>query len=525
MSNEINGFPNFIDPNEIQPVFETSTIDFNQQPQFNNTPEVPTPEFMQPELQPSDVPNPIETIVKEETKVAENIIKVLTEDKVKQNLNNLDFEIQEVGADKTKDEIAIFVNEKYELNNKEALMSIENADFIEMLFGESKFELKKDDQVKDIFSEMSAFKKLGKFIDVYLPVSNIVLRIYEFENNVIKESARNDIVASEYAFTKGNIHSPYGKQFMYRIFDNSVALTSDGENVSRTVLEKLANKDMNLLVLATAVLLLEVGIEVGKIQEDKEAPIKINHFCQSCGAEHEVKVHPRELLRDQYTKAMIDQLDKSYNINGTFETNFKESKLSKIYNVKLENLSNERLIEIKLRESSYIKYTGIEERLNKYILKKWSEHELFKDLVSNNEFMVLSDKDKMAVLIDEAMRNMNINTASSFFITEQICATLMLRIDRIVITNIKTKIVEHNNTMMEMLDKSEEKTFEMIGNLPQTLIDKMTTAINEMDNSSINKIIHKWTCEREECKHVNNSDINPKDLIVFMIAETINNTL
>lgn len=53
----------------------------------------------------------------------------------------------------------------------------------------------------------------------------------------------------------------------------------------------------------------------------------------------------------------------------------------------------------------------------------------------------------------------------------------------------------------------------------------MTTAINEMDNSSINKIVHKWTCEREECKHVNNSDINPKDLIVFMTAETINNTL
>ena len=524
MSNEINGFPNFIDPNEIQPVYETSTIDFNQQPQFNTTPEVPTPEIMQP--QSLNVEGQFETIVKEEAKVAENIIQTLTDNnKVKQDLNDLDFEIQEVGADKTKDEIAIFVNEKYELNNKEALMSIENADFIEMLFGESKFELKKDDQVKDIFSEMSAFKKLGKFIDVYLPVSNIVLRIYEFENNVIKESARNDIVASEYAFTKGNIHSPYGKQFMYRIFDNSVALTSDGENVSRTVLEKLANKDMNLLVLATAVLLLEVGIEVGKIQEDKEAPIKINHFCQNCGAEHEVKVHPRELLRDQYTKSMLDQLEKVYNVNATFEANFKESKLSKIYNVKLENLNNERLIEIKLRESSYIKYTGIEERLNRYILKKWSEHELFKDLVSNNEFMVLSDKDKMAVLIDEAMRNMNINTASSLFITEQICATLMLRIDRIVITNIKTKIVEHNNTMMEMLDKSEEKTFDMIGNLPQTLIDKMTTAINEMDNSSINKIVHKWTCEREECKHVNNSDINPKDLIVFMTAETINNTL
>lgn len=137
---------------------------------------------------------------------------------------------------------------------------------------------------------------------------------------------------------------------------------------------------MNLLLLAVAALLMEVGTETGRIQEDKEAPITIEHTCEKCGAEHNVKLHPKDLLKDQYTKEiMITMLDTKYSVDRTFDVNLKESALAKAYNIRLQNSITGKLTEIKLKEASYVKYTTLEDRLNTYILNKWKDHDLFKE--------------------------------------------------------------------------------------------------------------------------------------------------
>ena len=111
------------------------------------------------------------------------------------------------------------------------------------------------------------------------------------------------------------------------------------------------------------------------------------------------------------------------------------------------------------------------------------------------------------------------------FLTDQVSASNLLRMDRITITNTKTNIVEHDSTILELLDRSEERTFDMIANLPQTLLSRMKNAIDTMDDKSINNISHTWTCERKECGAVNRSELNPKQLIVFITAETTRATL
>lgn len=559
---------NYTDPNSIVPeAYQSETIDLNQpqQEQYENTNVVsPIVQEIQPELiveTTATVTTQFEGITPEELEgydptedntaeaiaiingsfgaptneavdqVINDIITPVEEtpkEEVKQAMpTNLDFEIENVDVNRKEifDDVKTYVNERYELtNNNLATMTIQNEGITDMLYGNSQYKVKGEENTGDIFAELSSYKKLGKSIDVYLPTSNIAVRIYEFENDVIKENIINDILR-DYESTTRAIHSPFNRQFMNRVFDNTVVLTSDSDRVGRAQLERLANKDMNLLLLAVAALLMEVGTETGRIQEDKEAPITIEHTCEKCGAEHNIKLHPKDLLKDQYTKEMITMLDTKYSVDRTFDVNLKESALAKAYNIRLQNSITGKLTEIKLKEASYVKYTTLEDRLNTYILNKWKDHDLFKSISTTNEFSLLTDKDKLTYLTGEAVNSIDMNIDAMKFLTDQVSASNLLRMDRITITNIKTNIVEHDSTILELLDRSEERTFDMIANLPQTLLSRMKNAIDTMDDKSINNISHTWTCERKECGAVNTSELNPKQLIVFITAETTRATL
>ena len=559
---------NYTDPNSIVPeAYKSETIDLNQpqQEQYENTNVVsPIVQEIQPELiveTTATVTTQFEGITAEELEgydptedntaeaiaiingsfgaptnevvdqVINDIITPVEEtpkEEVKQAMpTNLDFEIENVDVNRKEifDDVKTYVNERYELtNNNLATMTIQNEGITDMLYGNSPYKVKGEENTGDIFAELSSYKKLGKSIDVYLPTSNMAVRIYEFENDVIKENIINDILR-DYESTTRAIHSPFNRQFMNRVFDNTVVLTSDSDRVGRAQLERLANKDMNLLLLAVAALLMEVGTETGRIQEDKEAPITIEHTCEKCGAEHNIKLHPKDLLKDQYTKEMITMLDTKYSVDRTFDVNLKESFLAKAYNIRLQNSITGKLTEIKLKEASYVKYTTLEDRLNTYILNKWKDHDLFKSISTTNEFSLLTDKDKLTYLTGEAVNSIDMNIDAMKFLTDQVSASNLLRMDRITITNTKTNIVEHDSTILELLDRSEERTFDMIANLPQTLLSRMKNAIDTMDDKSINNISHTWTCERKECGAVNTSELNPKQLIVFITAETTRATL
>ena len=559
---------NYTDPNSIVPeAYKSETIDLNQpqQEQYENANVVsPIVQEIQPELiveTTATVSTQFEGITAEELEgydptedntaeaiaiingsfgaptneavdqVINDIITPVEEtpkEEVKQAMpTNLDFEIENVDVNRKEifDDVKTYVNERYELtNNNLATMTIQNEGITDMLYGNSPYKVKGEENTGDIFAELSSYKKLGKSIDVYLPTSNMAVRIYEFENDVIKENIINDILR-DYESTTRAIHSPFNRQFMNRVFDNTVVLTSDSDRVGRAQLERLANKDMNLLLLAVAALLMEVGTETGRIQEDKEAPITIEHTCEKCGAEHNIKLHPKDLLKDQYTKEMITMLDTKYSVDRTFDVNLKESFLAKAYNIRLQNSITGKLTEIKLKEASYVKYTTLEDRLNTYILNKWKDHDLFKSISTTNEFSLLTDKDKLTYLTGEAVNSIDMNIDAMKFLTDQVSASNLLRMDRITITNTKTNIVEHDSTILELLDRSEERTFDMIANLPQTLLSRMKNAIDTMDDKSINNISHTWTCERKECGAVNTSELNPKQLIVFITAETTRATL
>lgn len=559
---------NYTDPNSIVPeAYKSETIDLNQpqQEQYENANVVsPIVQEIQPELimeTTATVSTQFEGITAEELEgydptedntaeaiaiingsfgaptnevvdqVINDIITPVEEtpkEEVKQAMpTNLDFEIENVDVNRKEifDDVKTYVNERYELtNNNLATMTIQNEGITDMLYGNSPYKVKGEENTGDIFAELSSYKKLGKSIDVYLPTSNMAVRIYEFENDVIKENIINDILR-DYESTTRAIHSPFNRQFMNRVFDNTVVLTSDSDRVGRAQLERLANKDMNLLLLAVAALLMEVGTETGRILEDKEAPITIEHTCEKCGAEHNIKLHPKDLLKDQYTKEMITMLDTKYSVDRTFDVNLKESFLAKAYNIRLQNSITGKLTEIKLKEASYVKYTTLEDRLNTYILNKWKDHDLFKSISTTNEFSLLTDKDKLTYLTGEAVNSIDMNNDAMKFLTDQVSASNLLRMDRITITNTKTNIVEHDSTILELLDRSEERTFDMIANLPQTLLSRMKNAIDTMDDKSINNISHTWTCERKECGAVNTSELNPKQLIVFITAETTRATL
>ena len=559
---------NYTDPNSIVPeAYQSETIDLNQpqQEQYENANVVsPIVQEIQPEPiveTTATVSTQFEGITAEELEgydptedntaeaiaiingsfgaptnevvdqVINDIITPVEEtpkEEVKQAMpTNLDFEIENVDVNRKEifDDVKTYVNERYELtNNNLATMTIQNEGITDMLYGNSPYKVKGEENTGDIFAELSSYKKLGKSIDVYLPTSNMAVRIYEFENDVIKENIINDILR-DYESTTRAIHSPFNRQFMNRVFDNTVVLTSDSDRVGRAQLERLANKDMNLLLLAVAALLMEVGTETGRIQEDKEAPITIEHTCEKCGAEHSIKLHPKDLLKDQYTKEMITMLDTKYSVDRTFDVNLKESFLAKAYNIRLQNSITGKLTEIKLKEASYVKYTTLEDRLNTYILNKWKDHDLFKSISTTNEFSLLTDKDKLTYLTGEAVNSIDMNIDAMKFLTDQVSASNLLRMDRITITNTKTNIVEHDSTILELLDRSEERTFDMIANLPQTLLSRMKNAIDTMDDKSINNISHTWTCERKECGAVNTSELNPKQLIVFITAETTRATL
>ena len=93
---------------------------------------------------------------------------------------NLDFEIENVDVNRKEifDDVKTYVNERYELtNNNLATMTIQNEGITDMLYGNSLYKVKGEENTGDIFAELSSYKKLDKSIDVYLPTSNMAVRI------------------------------------------------------------------------------------------------------------------------------------------------------------------------------------------------------------------------------------------------------------------------------------------------------------------------------------------------------------
>ena len=229
---------NYTDPNSIVPeAYKSETIDLNQpqQEQYENANVVsPIVQEIQPEPimeTTATVSTQFEGITAEELEgydptedntaeaiaiingsfgaptnevvdqVINDIITPVEEtpkEEVKQAMpTNLDFEIENVDVNRKEifDDVKTYVNERYELtNNNLATMTIQNEGITDMLYGNSQYKVKGEENTGDIFAELSSYKKLGKSIDVYLPTSNMAVRIYEFENDVIKENIINDIL-------------------------------------------------------------------------------------------------------------------------------------------------------------------------------------------------------------------------------------------------------------------------------------------------------------------------------------------
>ena len=221
---------NYTDPNSIVPeAYKSETIDLNQpqQEQYENANVVsPIVQEIQPEPiveTTATVTTQFEGITAEELEgydptedntaeaiaiingsfgaptnevvdqVINDIITPVEEtpkEEVKQAMpTNLDFEIENVDVNRKEifDDVKTYVNERYELtNNNLATMTIQNEGITDMLYGNSQYKVKGEENTGDIFAELSSYKKLGKSIDVYLPTSNMAVRIYEFENDVIK---------------------------------------------------------------------------------------------------------------------------------------------------------------------------------------------------------------------------------------------------------------------------------------------------------------------------------------------------
>ena len=144
------------------------------------------------------------------------------------------------------------------LNQRNEVSEVQLTDEqINMFYGSEDYE-KVNTEVDNssIMNMLTSFRKMGQHLDVYLPMSNVVVRMYEFENDIVIPEITTLITEDELlAYQTGRRDITPDRLFLQKIFQNSEILSKGAES-SEFDMERLSNLDMNYLILGAAKLLL-----------------------------------------------------------------------------------------------------------------------------------------------------------------------------------------------------------------------------------------------------------------------------
>lgn len=418
-----------------------------------------------------------------------------------------------------------------------------------IFFGKTGITVKKEEpsEVKSmsILDALDVITKSGEYVDTYMPMSNIVVRTYEFENDIVMGTTLGSIT-QDYDFKNSvNPNAILSKRFIDKIVEYSEIIASDSRRMTEKDLENISNKDIELLILNVAKLL---AIDYTKSEDKKNEPItaEVTMECPKCGNRNKLVVDFNKLIKDNYTKEVISFANDNLKLGETIESNLSRSNTMRARGCRYiakDGLGKDKdlMILVKLKDPSYAKSLLIENRILPYILEKYEKTPFFADLVDNNNYLSSPMRGKLTLMfryVQSQLRFADINDAYSVSVdfsqdldklylisyVDSIMSVVTEKgkepkaSDKVIIIN---KLKEENTLENPSVVKNNiDNIYETFNKLPKSLLTKLQSKINEMEKESIFKFNVHYKCALTKCGHEGEKEILPIDL-VFSILQRL----
>ena len=487
------------------------------------------------------------TVVTKENEVSDE------SDKIEDMNRHIEIDEEDVTVEGGNDYIDDVIIDNFDTTKQDDFIStyeFNDEDIRNVFYGSSNFQHKKADlkEDSDLFTVFDFYRKESRYKDVYLPVTNVAVRIYEFNNLDILINKLK--IESEKDFTyrgKINLVGTQTRDFVQAIFDNSEFITSDKDQLTPVHFELISSLDIPFLVLAATVLMGEIydatnGASGHKIMDRKLTDENGNVLdiwqdtCDNCKNLQNLYKNVEEILKAQYTEEIIDYANKNYDPNDTLENNIRRSKKVKAKGVRYTKGDSGIETVFLMKDPDWIRSHEYDNAYDNYMLNKYLKNKYLKDIPKKLgvEWVNMTNREKVAELQETVSNLVNgLDPRKDTLAFEELRGltnkmtldlqnfTLAKYLHMVKVNN--TKKLDQNNkptkvSEINLVDYTLEQKMALLSKyISDELADKMFQQITKIREFGKDTIEYKWKCAK--CGHDNVSNLDPI-MFVFLLLQS-----
>ncbi len=433
-------------------------------------------------------------------------------------------------------DIQIFENDKQKQTQKN---EVEVFDFIDeekknIFYGSSNYGKKGSvSEIKEVKDVFDFYKREGLHEDVYLPMTNVAVRIYEFSNLDISVEDIIDYSDKDLSFrAQINMTGTQTRPFVELIFKNAEFLTSDSSNLTIQHFEMISAQDIPLLILAAAKLLDRIYKETNKTAGSQL--ISWKETCKKCNTIQSISFDINELLQSNYTKEMIAWANSNYDPNDTLEANIKRSHKMRAKGVKYKKAKGGVDTIYFLKDPDWIRSFTLDEIGYKHAIQKFSTHRILKTVVALEYWNIMTAREKLIHIhtylnhpnyLDDIEREGFTRSEAEELKLDFNAELYLCRITKYWFSN---RVLDNNNltngkpteiTTLDTTKLSIEDKIKMLKDLDNDTLMAIIDQIEVINKFGIQKISYKWTCGK--CNEIEETEIDPIFLVFLVLQNGI----
>lgn len=429
----------------------------------------------------------------------------------------------------------------YEFNDED----IRNVFYGSSLFQHKKNEIKEN---SDLFTVFDFYRKESRYKDVYLPVTNVAVRIYEFNNldiliNKMRLESEKDLNYRH----KINLVGTQTRDFVQAIFDNSEFITSDKDQLTPVHFELVSSLDVPFLVLAATVLMGEIydatngasghKIMDRKLTDEKGRVLDIwQDTCDNCENLQNLYKNVEEILKAQYTDEIVDYANKNYDPNDTLENNIRRAKKVKAKGVRYTKGDSGVETIFLMKDPDWIRSYEYDNAYDNFMLNKYSNNKYLKDLPKKlgKEWLNMTNREKVVKLqetVIDLLKGLNVEEdVLSIQELRGLSNKMTLDLQNFTLAKylhmakiMDTKKLDQNKkpTLLSEINMSnytlEQKMAFLDKYIDDELSEKMFQQISKLREFGKETVEYRWKCAK--CGHENVSNLDPI-MFVFLLLQS-----
>ena len=496
----------------------------------------------------------VEDTVVEPSVVVEHTEKEITDESdIKDMDRTIEIEEEDItveGGNEYADTIILDNYDTTKQNDSISTYEFNDEDIRNVFYGSSLFQHKKNEikENSDLFTVFDFYRKESRYKDVYLPVTNVAVRIYEFNNldiliNKMRLESEKDLNYRH----KINLVGTQTRDFVQAIFDNSEFITSDKDQLTPVHFELVSSLDVPFLVLAATVLMGEIydatngasghKIMDRKLTDEKGRVLDIwQDTCDNCENLQNLYKNVEEILKAQYTDEIVDYANKNYDPNDTLENNIRRAKKVKAKGVRYTKGDSGVETIFLMKDPDWIRSYEYDNAYDNFMLNKYSNNKYLKDLPKKlgKEWLNMTNREKVVKLqetVIDLLKGLN-SEEDVLSIQELRGLSNKMTLDLQNFTLAKylhmakimdTKKLDQNKkpTLLSEINMSnytlEQKMAFLDKYIDDELSEKMFQQISKLREFGKETVEYRWKCAK--CGHENVSNLDPI-MFVFLLLQS-----